>query len=183
MWYLVGLGNPGKEYQNSRHNAGWITVNALQQHLGLPAFSTHKKSFSELSRGQAITLVKPQTYMNDSGRAVRGVLEYFQSSTNLEEVIKNKIMVIHDDLDLELGVFKIAYGKGPKVHNGLLSLYAHLQTDQFWHVRIGVDARQGNRTMPGSQYVLQPFSDAEFKILTEVITQVSAEILKKMGVS
>lgn len=176
MKYIVGLGNPGQEYERSRHNAGWRVLDQLQITLALPAFSQHKKTTSEIARSKDITLIKPQTYMNESGRAVRGVIEYFESAARLEPIVENSLYVVHDDLDLELGSYKIKLGTGPKVHNGLLSLYAHLQSEQFWHVRVGVDARNGDRSMPGSAYVLQNFSLEEERLFTTTVEKIVSEL-------
>lgn len=180
MLYIVGLGNPGKEYERSRHNAGWIVLDEIAERLSLPPFSFNKKTHSNLVRSQAVTLVKPETYMNDSGRAVRAVFEYYENGVALDELVKS-LYIVHDDLDLELGTYKIQLGTGPKVHNGLLSLYAHLQSEQFWHVRVGVDMRKGDRSMPGSAYVLQNFTAEEQTTLTDVAQNIATELVQKMA--
>lgn len=178
MWYIVGLGNPGKEYEVSRHNAGWLVLDVLQHRLDLSPFSFQKKTASEISRSNRATLIKPQTYMNDSGRAVRAVLEYYENPTHLSTLVEKNLIVIHDDLDLELGTYKLVHGTGPKVHNGLLSLYAHLKTEQFWHLRMGVDSRDGDRSMPGSAYVLQSLRGAEKDIFMTTAESAVAELVE-----
>ncbi|GAG99434.1 unnamed protein product, partial [marine sediment metagenome] len=86
--------------------------------------------------------------------------------------------VIHDDLDLELGTYKIQFGIGPKVHNGLLSIYESLGTDRFWHVRVGIDGRGGSRNISGSDYVLGKFSPKQKKIILEINNKIIADLKK-----
>ncbi len=173
MRFIFGLGNPGAEYQQSRHNVGWLMVEALASELAReagtqPYFQAAPKVFAEWLKLGSTVLAKPQTFMNESGKAVRAVLDYYkQPLSDLSQVY-----VIHDDLDLALGTYKVQLGTGPKIHNGLLSIYQHLGTQEFWHVRLGVDNRDGDRTMPGKNYVLQAFSAAEQPLLNQVITQV-----------
>jgi len=172
MKLIVGLGNPGKEYEKSRHNIGFSVLEALASDLGV-TFSLHKKFAAEVAEiNSQLWLVKPQNFMNDSGRSVRSILDFYKQP--LESL--SSLYVIHDDLDLELGSFKLQFGTGPKVHNGLLSLYRELGTEQFWHLRIGVDGRAGDRSMPGRNYVLQPFSATEQPLLEQVSDQLVAKL-------
>ncbi len=152
--FIFGLGNPGSKYQLTRHNAGFMCLESLQQHFKLPALSYHKKLKAEVVAGNKFILAKPMTYMNESGQAVRSTIEYFQDDFQPPQELKN-VFIIHDDLDLELGRFKLQYGVGPKQHNGLLSIYRYLKTSQMWHIRIGVDDRQGDRSTLPEKYVLQ----------------------------
>lgn len=179
---IVGLGNPGNEYASTRHNVGFMVADLLQHQLSLPDWQTAKKHHSELSRNEHYLLMKPTTFMNESGKAVRAVIEYYQDQLGFSVSTKStkegfsQLFVIHDDLDLELGKYKIQFGTGPKVHNGLRSIYAELGTELFWHVRVGVDGRGGTRNMPGSNYVLLPFSTTELQIIQPILTEVSAQI-------
>jgi peptidyl-tRNA hydrolase, PTH1 family len=119
-----------------------------------------------------LVLVKPQMFMNESGKGARFAIRYFaQQIMPLSVENGRQLVVIHDDLDLPLGQWKLQFGKGPKIHNGLLSMYRELGANSFWHLRVGVDGRGGDRTMPGSAYVLQNFSDEEKTTLEQVITQ------------
>jgi len=177
MKLFVGLGNPGIDYQKTRHNVGFMVVDLLQQKWKFPDFSFHKKFQADWSKSDKQVLLKPQTYMNNSGQAVRALLDFFSvSPAVLAEQSEDQLFVIHDDLDLKLGSFKIQFGKGPKVHNGLESLYQHLGTKDFWHVRVGVDDRQGDRSMPGRNYVLQPFTEDQRVVITKVIDQIATEL-------
>ena len=178
MKVIVGLGNPGAQYRNTRHNIGFMTLDVLVRHMGdfgqEGRFSLAKKLVSEIYKDDEYLLIKPQTYMNASGQAVRAVLDYYQGV--VEDASAN-LYVVHDDLDIELGQYKIRYGHGPRAHNGLLSLYQHLGTDIFHHVKVGVDSRDGSRSIAGSSYVLQPFLPEERKKADLVVEKVARELV------
>lgn len=140
-------------------------VERLKNELLLPDFQLNKKCQAFLTQSAGVILGKPNTYMNNSGQAVRAVVDYFSIKTD-------DVFVIHDDLDLELGNYKLHFAKGPKEHNGLLSIYQHLGTQNFWHIRIGVDGRGGDRTIRPSDYVLQRFLSSEQVRLEAVINEV-----------
>jgi PTH1 family peptidyl-tRNA hydrolase len=143
MNIVIGLGNPGSEYVGTRHNIGFEIVDGIAEELGV-AFSSSKKTFSEIAKvGNSLLLVKPQTFMNHSGQAVRAVLDYYNVLASDGDY--SNVYVVHDDLDLALGTIKLQFGTGPKSHNGLLSMYEHLGTKQFWHARVGVDNRGESR--------------------------------------
>ncbi|MDA1079789.1 MAG: aminoacyl-tRNA hydrolase [bacterium] len=179
MTTIVGLGNPGTEYRSTRHSIGHMVVEKIAAELDL-SFESAKKTHSQVARGKNdLLLIKPETYMNDSGRAVAAALSYFGSfdwSERDQEL--SELFVVHDDLDIELGEFKLQLGTGPKIHNGLLSLYQHLKTKQFWHVRVGVDGRAGQRTLPGSEYVLQQFLPSEREVVDQVVERVAQKLLR-----
>lgn len=154
---IFGLGNPGSDYIQSRHNAGFMFMDFLQKKLSLSEFTFHKKTNSLISDSDKLMLVKPQTFMNLSGDAVLATINYFYKNLfqNNQQTFLNQVFIAHDDLDLNLGEFKLQKGVGPKQHNGLLSIYKILDSQDFWHIRIGVDDRQGDRSMPPDKYVLQ----------------------------
>ena len=177
MKIIVGLGNPGKEYEQTRHNAGFALVDYVAERLALK-FKFEKKFDAEIVKTTAIyqgnsediCLIKPMTFMNLSGSAVRSIIDYYYDDL-LFEGEENHIIVAHDDLDLPLGEFKIQRGKGPKTHNGLNSLYQHLGTKNFWHLRIGVDNRDGSRNISPSDYVLMKLSNDEKALLNKAIEE------------
>lgn len=169
MKVVVGLGNPGQQYQSTRHNAGFLAVDVLADRLGL-SFAASPKLFSTVAKNQEWLLIKPQTFMNDSGRAVAAALQFFK-------LTPVDLTVIHDDLDLALGAFKTQLGTGPKAHNGLLSIYAHLGTEEFTHVRLGIDARADDTTLPPKDYVLQPFPAQELAVLRITIDRAIQALL------
>lgn len=173
MYICIALGNPGKEYALTRHNVGWMLADYLQNTWGTSSFHIEKKLESEVSKGSEILLAKPQTYMNRSGEAVKKVLQW--TNQKLDHEISN-MFVFHDDLDLELGTFKIKFGSGPKIHNGINSIRQILRTDQFWYVRIGVDGRNGDRRISGHNYVLSSFSQAEREQLQDVFSQIEKQL-------
>jgi PTH1 family peptidyl-tRNA hydrolase len=178
MKFIVGLGNPGKEYAKTRHNVGFMVADALVQHPqpeGTASFRSVPKLHLELAKFSSdILIAKPQTYMNDSGRAVRALLDFYKVPAS---EWSDSLYVIHDDLDIQLGECKMQLGKGPKVHNGLLSIYSALGTQNFWHVRVGVDNRQGQRFQAGREYVLEGFTKEESQQLDQVIQEVSQRLL------
>lgn len=168
MYLIVGLGNPGDEYKKSRHNAGFLFIEKL---AGKENFSFDKKMEAEVLMMGKILLAKPQTFMNDSGRAVRKIMDFYKLGTD-------KLVVVHDDLDIAFGEYKIQKEKGPKVHNGIKSVEEYLGRNDFWRVRIGIDNRQpGISYGTGSDYVLSSFSKEEFKELGKVFD----EALKELG--
>jgi len=178
MNFIFGLGNPGQEYDQTRHNLGFMVIDKLAEKWQLH-FSAQKKCQAEVAKNSSAMLVKPQTFMNASGEAVQAVLKYYGEA---ETTVKDgkaeypNVFVIFDDLDLEVGHYKIQYGTGPKIHNGTGSIYAHLKTRQFWHVRIGADNRKGDRSMPATEYVLGRFSPAEKPSLETVFSEVIQEL-------
>ena len=150
MKLIVGLGNPGEKYKNTRHNVGFIVIDELKDRLLMlkskpttQYFEKDRKFNSEILVLNDVILSKPQTFMNDSGRAVKSLSTYYH-------VPSTKIRIVHDDLDIRLGDFKIQKGVGPKLHYGVASIEESLGTPDFWRVRIGVDNREGkNRILGG----------------------------------
>lgn len=181
MHIIVGLGNPGSEYARTRHNIGYMVIDALAITLSMK-FEYQEKVHGFLAKKDDLYLLKPATFMNLSGQSVRAVLEYFGEGKPNPEQLK-KVFVIHDDLDIPLGKYKIQLSKGPKVHNGLLSIDQHLGSDAYYHVRIGIENRGAERSLiPGSKYVLTNFISGEQDKLNQVIPQVSHELIKLLSV-
>jgi PTH1 family peptidyl-tRNA hydrolase len=152
---LVGLGNPGAKYSGHRHNIGFMTVDAIADHD--PAFGPFKSKFQgEISEGrlgsQKIFLLKPQTYMNESGRCVGAAAKFYK-------IPPERIIVFHDELDLDLGQIRVKKGGGNAGHNGLKSIQAHLGTPDFWRVRLGI-GHPGHRDKV-TPHVLGDFSKAD----------------------
>lgn len=153
MKLIVGLGNPGEGYENNRHNSGYRLVQRLW----------------ETGRSSLIPSHTTDTYMNDSGRAVKKLVDRY--SLDLKD-----LYVAHDDLDLPLGTYKIQFGVGPKIHNGVSSVEEALGTKDFWRIRIGIDNREPDNRIPGEQYVLEDFTDEERIILDSVIKEVCKKL-------
>jgi len=151
MKLIIGLGNPGEKYKNNRHNTGFLVVDKLK---------TNK-----------FEIFKSKNFMNDSGSFVKKLLFQYPS------IPVSSLYVIHDDLDLPLGTWKLQFGKGPKDNGGINDIEQKLGTEDFWRVRAGIDNRNPKKKIPGEEYVLQDFTDKERKVLDRVIS----EICKKLA--
>lgn len=171
MKIIVGLGNPGNKYLHTRHNIGFKAVDQLAENQDWKSSKKGKLEYLWLNRdGGKVELIKPQTFMNKSGLALAYVKKKHPQLEGEE------LFIVHDDLDLEVGKIKLHFGKGPKKHNGLGSIYQQLGTDQFWHVRIGIDGRKGDRSTPADQYVLSSFSPDERALVEQAINKAIKEI-------
>lgn len=178
MKLVAGLGNPGEKYQHTRHNVGFMVVDKLLEFINKKSdFKAEKKFESEIAREKELVLMKPQTFMNNSGVAVSKLAHFYK--------IQNQdVYVVHDDLDIRLGEYKIQLGVGPKVHNGVDSVVSNLGTEDFWRIRIGIDNRVlDDARESGESYVLGKFSRDERVILDEVIKKVVEELCKTLKIS
>lgn len=179
MKLIVGLGNPGKKYEKTRHNVGFLVLdelkNQISQNGSSKDFKFQKKFKSEVFRVNDLILVKPQTFMNDSGEAVSSLFNFYKISGE-------DLFVAHDDLDLKLGEYKIQFSVGPELHKGILSIDKLLGTDKYWRVRLGVDNRTTNSSqkIPGEDYVLQDFNAKERKIIDKAIIDVVSKLSEKL---
>lgn len=147
---IAGLGNPGREYEGTRHNAGFWWVNEFahaHQFVFRAENKFHGLSAHGLMHGREIFLLKPQTFMNVSGRAVGALAQFYK-------IEPQHILVVHDELDLQPGSIKLKLGGGHGGHNGLKDIIAHLGTRDFWRLRIGI-GHPGERA-DVSDYVLNP---------------------------
>ncbi len=176
MKLIVGLGNPGEKYQNNRHNIGFVVLNKLVEQVKSEEFKVESKFFSEISRNADRIYVKPITFMNESGRAVSAISRFYKLKSD-------EIFIVHDDLDIPLGKYKIQHGKGPQIHNGLLSVERELGTHQYWNVRVGVENREikGNKGVPGMVYSLQDFAKQEQEIVSRVVVELVADLLTRLA--
>lgn len=174
MKLIIGLGNIGDKYLDTRHNAGFLFVDYLQQEKNLPDFKNQNKFFSQISKSNQLIVAKPTTLMNLSGKTASSLVKFFE--IKLEDLI-----VAHDDLDIKVGEFKLQFGVGPKIHNGLKSIYESLGSDQFWHLRIGVDGRNGLRNMSGADYVLQKMPGLDKKKVETNFGQMITRIEQQLG--
>jgi PTH1 family peptidyl-tRNA hydrolase len=131
---IVGLGNPGREYESTRHNAGFWWVDELA-HLNKTSFKADSKFHGLVARaslhGNEVHLLKPQTFMNVSGRSVGALAQFYK-------IEPAQILVVHDELDLPPGISKLKLGGGHGGHNGLKDIIAHLGTKEFWRLRLGI---------------------------------------------
>ena len=165
-WLVVGLGNPGKEYEHTRHNAGADAVSRLAQRHGAKLKSASKERAQvDVARidGARVVLAIPQTYMNDSGIAV----SLLAKRHNVDDV--TRIVIVHDELDLEVGRLKLKEGGGLAGNNGLKSVKQHLHTDEFLRVRIGIGKPPGKTQ--GANHVLKKPTKAEAEALAVSIEE------------
>lgn len=160
MLAFIGLGNPGEKYEKNRHNVGFLFVDAIAKKHGLELVPNKYVESWVTTRDQYL-LAKPTTFMNASGDAVKKLISFYS-------LLVPNIHIVHDDLDIRLGEYKIQKGVGPKLHNGINSIEEKLGTDQFYRIRIGVDNRTLENRIPGDIYSLQDFTAAELKIIHEV---------------
>jgi len=164
MKIVIGLGNPGRKYERTRHNAGFLAVDELAR--GLRFDLTQEKYHALVGRGQVgsgdALMVKPQTFMNESGRSVAAALRYTGSAVA-------DLIVVHDELDLPLGTVRIKTGGGHGGHNGLRSIIEHTGTPEFVRVRVGIGRPPVGRD--AADYVLSPFLPAEQQAAADAITR------------
>lgn len=175
---VVGLGNPGPRYETTRHNVGFLVADILAERIG-SGFKVHKKSGAEVTTGRlggrSVVLAKPRTYMNESGRHV-GPLANFYS------VAPADVVVLHDELDIDFGRIRLKFGGGEGGHNGLKSVASALGTKDFQRVRIGV-GRPPGRQDPAA-FVLENFNSRERPELGLVLENAAdaTELLLQHGV-
>jgi PTH1 family peptidyl-tRNA hydrolase len=163
MKLIVGLGNPGKEYAATRHNAGvwWISHLANELHVALKVEARFHGLCARTGRGDSeLWLLKPQTYMNASGKAVAALCHFYK-------ILPEQILVVHDELDLPPGISRLKLGGGLGGHNGLKDIAARLATKDFWRLRIGI-GHPGDKNAV-INYVLQPPRREEAPLIDEAI--------------
>lgn len=165
MFLIAGLGNPGKEYEKTRHNIGFLTVDLLAEIYRFPNFTAKHHGLAAKGKiaGQDVMLLKPQTFMNRSGISVGEAARFYQ-------IPLNQIWVIHDELDLPTGKLRTKVGGGAGGHNGLKSIDSHLGKD-YGRVRLGIDHPGERGDVSG--YVLSNFSGVEWKIEEKLMNAVA----------
>ena len=162
IYLIVGLGNPGFEYENSRHNLGFKAVGILCEKLGLHLTDQrfHALTTSANYHGKKLILTCPQTFMNRSGLAVKHLVEYYTPE------IRN-IMVVHDDIDLDVGRIRIVRGGGAGGHHGVESIIYHIGTNGFNRAKIGIGRPRYNE--PIEDFVLNPLNDDQQQTIKDVL--------------
>ena len=152
---VVGLGNPGREYARTRHNVGWMVVDELARRHGGSWRGKFSGRVADVRLAeQRLALLKPETYMNESGRSVGAAVRFYKLDPEA-------VLVVHDDVDLEPGRLLARAGGGLAGHNGLRSLAQHLASPEFLRLRIGVGRPERGDRRPGADYVLSPFEPDE----------------------
>ncbi len=169
MWLLVGLGNPGDKYEYNRHNIGFLAVDAIADTYGFPAY---KKKYQGLMAegnidGEKVILLKPQTYMNNSGQSVGEAAKFYK-------IPLDRIAVFHDELDLGAGKIRTKKGGGNAGHNGLRSMDSHLNSNDYWRIRLGI-GHPGDKTMVHN-HVLSDFSKNDLIWLKPLIEAIGDHV-------
>lgn len=161
-YLIVGLGNPGREYENTRHNIGFMAIDALvkRHNLGTPRKDRKSLIHEGTIAGQSVIVIKPQTYMNLSGEAVRPLLDFYKIPTT-------HLIVLHDDMDIPLGTLRLRQTGSAGGQNGVKSIIQHLGTQEFARIRIGIGRPPGK--MQATDYVLNPFRGDDAILAQEVI--------------
>jgi PTH1 family peptidyl-tRNA hydrolase len=158
-WLIVGLGNPGKQYLETRHNAGWHLLDTVARDYPTFRFD-EKRNKALIARGELagvkVALVKPQTYMNLSGEAVAPLARFYKVSPE-------RILVAFDDLDLPVAALRLRPKGGAGGHNGMRSVIQHLGSEEFPRIRLGIGRPPGQ--MPGKAYILQKFKADEWEAM------------------
>ena len=156
---IVGLGNPGREYRENRHNVGFMVIDALAEKFGITPGKVKSKAILGEGRvdGMRVVLVKPQTFMNLSGQAVASLVKFYK-------IPLDRMLVIHDDLDLPLGILRLRPGGGSGGQKGIASIIERLGTQEFPRMRVGIGRPPGR--MDPADYVLQDFSKQDKDELT-----------------
>lgn len=186
MIYIAGLGNPGSEYKNSRHNTGVLAVENFAKKNNLAFFDINKKLNALVSAGKAgkekIELILPQTFMNKSGNSLKPIITSKKKAENL--------IVVYDDLDMPLGKFKISFGRGSGGHKGIESITKAIKTKDFTRIRVGISpstSKSEIKKPDGEQkiidFILSDFNKKETEILKKVFrkTNEALETIIKEG--
>lgn len=176
MFVIVGLGNPGKKYENTRHNAGFIAIDALAEKYGIRIEEKKHKALcgTGVIEGVKVLLVKPQTFMNLSGESVRAVLDFYKLDPEEE------MLVIYDDISLAPGNIRIRKKGSAGGHNGIKSLIAHTGTQNFMRIKVGVGEKPSGWDL--ADYVLGHFTEEDYTKLKEIMSDViGAAVLMMQG--
>ena len=182
MKIIVGLGNPGEQYRNTRHNTGWLL---LDNWLGDVSWSENKKFNALIHEDGEYLFAKPLTFMNESGVSVRKILDYYgllpknfgligKKDSDLTDVLT----VIHDELDLAFGAYKIANDSGSAGHRGVQSIIDYLKTKKFTRLRLGIKNELLRTPIPPEKFVLDNFNREEKEKLKELSNQINIKEIK-----
>lgn len=181
MRIIIGLGNPGKKYEGTRHNVGFAVIDRLRSHWNFPEFVFRKKFNAETSEetvsGEKIVLVKPHTFMNLSGICVQALLRHYKQSPK-------DIFVIQDDLDLPIGTLKIAINSSSAGHNGIKNIIEQIGTQQFHRCRIGIapdqnsSERECENRKQAHRFVLEKHSDNEWLAIEALLPEIQTKTMR-----
>lgn len=172
---IVGLGNPGADYARTRHNLGWLVIDAVADKATLP---TSKKFMAAVLRtrlaGHPVILAKPETFMNRSGEAVAKISQYYT-------IPVSAVWLVHDDIDLPFGAIRISVGRSAGGHRGVASVIEQLGSQYFVRFRVGI--RPNRPKVDTERYVMQPFNATERRLLPGLISHVSEAVTVSLTTS
>ena len=175
MKLIVGLGNPGKKYEHTRHNVGFIAIDKIAGSFNFEPFAFDKKFNALLSfgniNGEKVLLLKPQTFMNSSGASVRSAMDYYKISSN-------DLLVIQDELDVAMGEYKTTKDRSSAGHKGIQSIIDALGTKDFIRYRIGMESDRGN--MASEDFVLANFTADESDIINGITDRICDNIKERI---
>jgi peptidyl-tRNA hydrolase, PTH1 family len=179
MWLIVGLGNPGREYERNRHNVGYLVADLLARRTGA-RFSRHRRAVADVAEARLgvgfdapqLVIAKPLTFMNLAGGPVAALCQFYK-------ITPDRVVAVHDELDLPYGAVRAKFGGGEGGHNGLRSLSRSLSTKDYLRVRIGISRPPGRQD--AADYVLSDFSAAERKDL-EYLVDRAADVVESLVV-
>ena len=174
MKLIIGLGNPDAKYELTRHNYGFIVVHHFAETNQFPEFSLSEKFNSLISEKNGVLLVLPQTYMNESGQAIKKIKNYYKISPT-------DILVTHDDIDLPLGTFRISQDKNAAGHKGVQSIIEATNTKNFFRCRMGIGSP--TKKIKAETVVLKKFSKKDLEIVEKVIEKAIEEIQQFLTVN
>jgi peptidyl-tRNA hydrolase, PTH1 family len=177
MKLVVGLGNPGEKYKNTRHNVGFLSLDYLLSFDGFMTARPGKEFKSEVwtwqNETEKVLFIKPQTYMNDSGQALKLFCNFYKMD------FEKDILIIHDELDLPFGGLKLSLNSSAAGHNGVQSIIDNLGTQNFQRLRIGIESRLSREEMPTENFVLQNFTEDEtIKLSEDIFPKIKLEVEK-----
>lgn len=164
MIILIGLGNPGEKFNNTRHNVGFMAVDKFAKINNFPDFKLDKKLNALISKNENVLLVKPQTFMNDSGKTAKKIVSSFKFQVS-------SLIVIHDDIDLPIGKIKIAKERGSAGHKGVESIIESIGNNGLIRFRIGI---AGKKDIKAMKIVLKNFSKDEQNIIDQTIQKITS---------
>lgn len=171
IFLIIGLGNPGREYKDTRHNIGFMLIDHLAEKIGARGMKVQSKAIviSGLHQERKLILAKPQTYMNLSGHSVQGLLHFYK-------IPHTHLLVAHDDLDIPYGTIRIRPTGGPGGQRGMANTIELLGTKDFPRLRLGIGRPPGR--MDPKDYVLQDFSKDELKLMPELLSRATDAALE-----
>lgn len=176
MTIIVGLGNPGEQFKHTRHNAGFMALDFFAKEHDFPPFELDKKSNSLIAKEKKVLLAKPQTFMNESGKAVKKIVSFAPGGKTSD------VVLVHDDIDLPVGKIKIIKNRGSAGHKGVESVIKAIGNKNLVRVRVGIAPAKGKSGAP-EKFVVKDFSDQEHVVIKKTIKKIAQalELLLEKG--